>query len=409
MISAQFEVFLIDLDGVLYLGDEALPSAVESVNRLNNLGKEIRFLTNDPRPERRSVVSKLEDIGIETVEEEVVTSGWATGQYLAKRGISSASVVGSDGLKTELRYVGIDVTDNDPEAVVVGADGSTSYSDIRRATRQINDGALFVGTNPDGAFPTPDGPSPGAGAIVSAVEAAADEEPIIVGKPEPVMFEMALEGLPEDLNVVVIGDNPSTDVVGAHRSGLPAILVSEPGSPFDQTNGFKQPDVEITSLEELFEQGAKSWSGPDYYWADELRPGVGAVVVNGSNEILLSKRADKGRWALPTGNVELLESVEEAVVREVMEEVGLQISVSELTGVYSRPEDQVFSYPTGKTIHFITTCFLCTPEDGNLQPDGEEVIQARFFDPENLPTDDLGIHLEWIAHTLQTEGGPVIR
>jgi ribonucleotide monophosphatase NagD (HAD superfamily) len=82
MIADQFETFLFDLDGVIYLGDEALPDAVDSVNRLHDRDKQIRFLTNDPRPTREKVVSRLRALGIEADQEEIVTAAWAAAAHL---------------------------------------------------------------------------------------------------------------------------------------------------------------------------------------------------------------------------------------------------------------------------------------------------------------------------------------
>lgn len=409
MNPTEFDTFLLDLDGVIYLGDKALPHAVESVNRLYDMDKEIRFLTNDPRPQRHSVVTKLRELGIEADEQEITTSGWVTAHYLAKHDISTASVVGSDGLRTELQDEGIDITEDNPEAMVVGADEHTSYSDIRRAARHIDRGATFVGTNADGAFPTPEGPSPGAGSIVRAVEAASDSKPTIVGKPEPIMFEMALGDTSNESNAVVVGDNPSTDILGAHRANLTAILVAESEPSADSARDFEHPELTISSLNHLFDEETTLWSNPGYEWPDEIRPGVGAVVINDSKEVLLVKRDDKEMWAVPTGRVELGETAEEAIAREIKEESGLEVSISNLTGVYSRPNKQVFSYPSGNSVHFITNCFLCIPEGGKLQVDNDEVIGVEFFDPYNLPANILIFQLQWIYDALRTENQPLIR
>lgn len=252
-IADDFDTFLIDLDGVVRLGEEPLPGAVEALNRLRRMEKRIRFLTNDPRPRRETVAHRLRQLGVQVETGEIVTSGWATARYLEREGVAAASVVGSEGLSAELRARGIRLTEEDPDAVVVGADEHTSYRDIQRALRHIVRGARFVGTNPDGSFPTPDGPAPGAGAIVRAVEAATGVEPIIVGKPEPPMFEMALEDVPDDARAVVIGDNPETDVLGAHRAGLPGILIAdhEPNDP--GTDDSRRPDGCVSGLAHVFD------------------------------------------------------------------------------------------------------------------------------------------------------------
>ncbi|MFC4407845.1 HAD-IIA family hydrolase [Haloarchaeobius iranensis] len=404
MIADQFETFLFDLDGVIYLGNEALPDAVNSVNRLHEQDKQIRFFTNDPRPTRDAVASRLRALGIEADEEEIVTAAWAAAAHLRQEGITKAAAVGSEGLRTEIRQQGITVTDESPEAVVVGADEQTSYTDIRRATRHIDDGARFIGTNPDGAFPTPNGPVPGAGAIVRAVETAARTSPTVVGKPEPLMFEVALEGTSGDQDGVVIGDNPATDILGAHRAGLTGILVADEAPTAASRRDFTHPDAVIQSLADLFSHTVTSWTDPQYSWPEDIRPGVGAVASNGSGEVLLLKRADKEQWALPTGTVERGESVEEAISREMREETGLHITVERLTGVYSHPEQQVFSYPSGETVHFVTNCFLCSVDGGTLEADQDEALEVGFFDTDRLPSQILSMHPRWIADAVEGTG-----
>ncbi len=269
-IAERFDVFLIDLDGVVYLGGEPLPGAVESLHRLGRMGKKIRYLTNDPRPRRETIARHLGDLGIRVGTEEIVTSGWATARYLSRRDIATVSAVGSDGLRDELRAQGLRLTEGDPDAVVVGADERTTYRDIRRAVRHIDRGATFVGTNPDGSFPTADGPAPGAGAIVRAVETATGVEPIIVGKPEPRMFEMALEGVPEGERAVVIGDRPDTDVLGAHRAGLTGILVADEEPEPSSTVDFRRPDGRISGLADVFDASVGEWRSPEQPWSERI-------------------------------------------------------------------------------------------------------------------------------------------
>lgn len=336
-IAHNFDVFLLDLDGVVRLGGEALPDAVDAVKRLGEMGKQIRFLTNDPRPRRREVVDHLDDLGIPVRVDQVVTSGWATARYLRRAGLATAATVGSGGLRAELGAQGVGLTEEDPDAVVVGADEETSYRDIRRATRHVARGAEFVGTNPDGAFPTPDGPAPGAGAIVRAVEAASGTSPTVVGKPEPLMFELALEAVPDAARAVMVGDNAYTDVLGAHRAGHTGILVSddEPGCPVAAS--FRQPDATISTLGDLFTRSVDAWEPPGYAWTDCIRPGVAAVVLDSGGDLLLVKRSDRKQWALPTGRVEVCETLTGAVTREVREETGLEIEVDRRRAFHGRP------------------------------------------------------------------------
>jgi len=409
MIAEEYDSFLFDLDGVVYIGDNPIPESVSAINKLYELDKNLRYLTNDPRPTRQKIAGNLREMGIEAQENEIVTSAWATAHYLSNQDVSTAAIVGSKGLETELRGKGIEITDDDPQAVVVGADEESSYQDIQRATRHIDRGAIFVGTNPDGSFPTPNGPAPGAGAIVEAVRTAARSKPTVIGKPERLMFEMALDSIADVGDPIVVGDNPATDVLGAHRTGLTGILVADEEPTAASAWDLQQPDLTISTLEGLFSNSIELWDEPQYLWADEIHPGVGAVVLNEESEVLLLKRADKKQWALPTGSVERCEPVQEAIKREIEEETGLHVSITKLTGVYSNPEQQVFSYPSGENVHFVTNCFLCSVEGGVPEADKDEAIEVGFFDPDDLPSNILSMQPQWITDAIDGTDIPQIR
>jgi ADP-ribose pyrophosphatase YjhB (NUDIX family) len=215
------------------------------------------------------------------------------------------------------------------------------------------------------------------------------------------MFEVALDGTAVDKDGVVIGDNPATDILGAHRAGLTGVLIADERPVAASERDFTYPDAVIQSLADLFSHTVTSWDTPQYAWPDDIQPGVGAVVRNGSAEVLLLKRADKQQWALPTGTVERGEAVEEAISREMQEETGLQITVDRLTGVYSHPRQQVFSYPSGETVHFVTSCFLCSVAGGTLEADRDEALEVGFFDTDRLPDKILSMHPQWIADAIE--------
>jgi glycerol-1-phosphatase len=230
-IADRFDVFLFDLDGVVYVGDDPLPNAVESLLRLREAGKKLRFLTNNPRLTRKQLARRLAGMGVEAHEEEVVSSGWATALYLREEGIGSAYVLGSRGLVAEVLGAGIEVVDRGPcEAAVVGADDLVTYGHIRQASSAVFSGARFVATNADRTYPSPKGLLPGTGAIVAAVQTTTGTEPVVIGKPFPPMFDAALKsaGVGRE-RAVMIGDSPETDIEGARRAGIPAVLISEDG------------------------------------------------------------------------------------------------------------------------------------------------------------------------------------
>lgn len=251
MIAKRFDVFLLDLDGVVYVGDSLLPGAYSTLQRLRKEKTTLRFLTNDPRPTRNDVVDRLEGLGVEAAAHEVVTCGWTTAVYLRENGIESAYVVGSDGLRRELDRAGVRPTNgDDAEAVVVGCDEEIAYPHLKRATQLIHDGAHFVATNEDPTFPTPEGPAPATGTIVAAVRTASGQAPVVVGKPQPEMFEAAL-GDQDPSDAVMVGDRLDTDILGAQRIGISSLLLRRGNAPRSSETNVK-PDRVIASLADLF-------------------------------------------------------------------------------------------------------------------------------------------------------------
>ncbi|SMO86861.1 NUDIX domain-containing protein [Melghirimyces algeriensis] len=133
---------------------------------------------------------------------------------------------------------------------------------------------------------------------------------------------------------------------------------------------------------------------------DELKAGVAVIILNDENQVLLQKRADVGLWGIPSGHVEIGETVSEAAIREVKEETNLDIRIKKLIGVYSNPDSQVFVYPNGKTVHFITTCFLAEITGGQLRCNSDESLEIKFFGQQNLPKDLLKMHPRWLKDAL---------
>lgn len=409
MKALQFDVFLFDLDGVLYVENTPQPGARKLLAQLRRRGKTVRFLTNDPRPTRQTLSKRLQAMGFEAALEEITTCGWATARHLKQQNVQSAYVLGSSGLRTEISRMGITISDQPSvDAVVVGCSASIGYEQIRTAVLLLHQGAQYIATNNDGSFPTTDGPAPATGAIAAAVTAASGQQPKVVGKPYPAMFTAAMAGIGSAPKTVMIGDRIDTDILGAHRFGLSGVLVGGdadrpstrpllPGSP-------RQPDGIIKNLSELhaLEITPYKASAPKQ-WPDKLQPGVGIVAFNRQGAVLLIQQARNDHWSLPMGPVEPGESVKEAAKRKLESAAGCAGKNLRLSAVYSRPDQQTFTAPSGQTVHLITTCF--TAEVGaetSPAPAFEEVHQASFFPPNTLPENLLSIHNRWITDALET-------
>lgn len=250
MLADRFDGFLIDLDGVIYIGDRLVPGASETVHRLREESIPFRFLTNTSSARRDELVDKLRRMGIDVQRDEIVSAAWATGRFLLERDFNAVAVVGNESLESELLNAGIQITDEDPEAVVVGHDSSLTYWDLTRGIRLLhNCDRPLIGVNGDPTVPREEGVVPGVGTILAALERGGDTRATIVGKPERLLFELATEMLPVS-DVAMIGDMPGIDVRGANRAGLGSILVAGEGS---ERNGEHKPDFRIASIAEIFD------------------------------------------------------------------------------------------------------------------------------------------------------------
>lgn len=259
-IVDDFDAFLIDLDGVVYVGDTPVPGAGDAVRALRALGKHLLFLTNDPRSSREEYAAKLRRLGVEVQEPEILTSGAATAAYMSRHEQTanhSAFVIGTPALKKEVQSVGLAVIEGEEgrgaDFVVVGGHDGFGYAELRIASQAVRGGAGFYATGRDPTFPMPDGPWPATGAILAAVETAAGRRAHVVGKPEPDMFRMAQELLPGGRRYVIIGDRLDSDIAGGRRAGLATVLVlTGSTTEAEAGNASPPPDFVIADLRSLF-------------------------------------------------------------------------------------------------------------------------------------------------------------
>ena len=207
--------WVLDLDGVIWLGSQPIAGAARAVLTLRSTGEPIVFVTNNASARVVEQEEKLASMGI-AAEGEVVTSAVAGAQLVdpAER----AFVIGGPGLQEEVRRRGCTVVDDAAcDVVVSGLDRDLTYEAVRIAVRAIRSGARWILTNPDVTFPTPDGLDPGAGAIGAAIAAASGAQPVVAGKPEGSMVELLRNRLGGD--GIVVGDRPDTDGLFAAALG----------------------------------------------------------------------------------------------------------------------------------------------------------------------------------------------
>jgi HAD superfamily hydrolase (TIGR01450 family) len=230
-----YDHVLLDLDGCLWVGEDACEGAVEAVHALREAGAKVLFLTNDVRHAPEDFVRKLWRLGFQASLAEVVTVGAALQYQLAARDRASAFVVGSQALVDHVAAAGLRILNRTPFAtradiVVVGAHDELVYDELRIASQAVIRGAELVGATRDATFPMPDGPWPGTGAVLAAIENAAGRKAdLVVGKPEPAMYEAARDRLGPG-RMLAVGDLLDVDVAGARRAGLDSALVLTGGT-----------------------------------------------------------------------------------------------------------------------------------------------------------------------------------
>jgi len=219
---------IIDMDGVLYRGRRLLPGAKEFLHHLEERKTAYILVTNNSTRTPEEYVAVLKEMGIEVCPRWILTSALATADYLGNIFPQGARLylIGEEGLYSALAAQGFEFGERDVEAVVVGMDRELTYEKLKTATVAIRQGARFVGTNPDKSFPAEEAIVPGAGAILAAIEAATGVQPTVIGKPEPLLFQMALQRMDAtEKETAVIGDRLETDILGGQRCGLTTILV----------------------------------------------------------------------------------------------------------------------------------------------------------------------------------------
>jgi HAD superfamily hydrolase (TIGR01450 family) len=230
-LLSRYDHVLLDLDGCVWVGDAPVPRSPEAIAALRAAGKTISFLTNDARRSPEEYVRKLWSLGCQASLEEVVTVGAAIQHVLAESHPpgTSAYVIGSPAIFRHVADAGLLIsngTDLAPMAdvVVVAGHDDLHFAELRSATQAVLSGAVLIAAGRDRTFPMPDGPWPGTGAIVAALEYCTERTARIVGKPDPQLFLTALDRLAPGRSLVV-GDRLDSDLAGAAAIGLDAAIV----------------------------------------------------------------------------------------------------------------------------------------------------------------------------------------
>ena len=402
MILAQsFQRFVLDLDGVVWTGDEPVPGAPETIRSLRDAGKRLAFVTNNSWQTPEAYAKKLADIGAQGEESEIVTSSDAVASLLrsqipALRG-RAAYVIGGAGLIERVSELGVRISDGaDPtecSIVVVGIDRELTYDKLRIATLAIRAGAAFVASNADATYPTPEGLWPGCGAIVSALRTSTGVEPLVAGKPEPILLEIARErvgGTP----ALMIGDRIETDIVAAQSVGWPSALVltGATGVP-ELAVAHTWPDFVLRRLSDILSDlphpQLRGATGPDLpaiaqllhdggQQAGAARERVGRTVVAQGDRNVIGTAA----WD-PAGDAAMLRSV--SVSEDVRGAgIGSLVTAAALRGIARNGIRDVYAVTTDAE-GFFTRCGFRVVSRDELPPGVAEHRQITRECPASAP------------------------
>lgn len=223
------DTLLFDLDGVVYVGDQAVPGAVDAVDRARDAGVRVAFVTNNASRPPQAVADKLTALGVAATGADVVTAAQAAARLLAEKfpAGSPVLVVGGVGLHDALRERGLEpVTsaDADPVAVVQGYAPGLDYAMLAEGALAVRAGAMFLASNMDSTLPSGRGPLPGNGALVQVIRHATGVTPVSAGKPERPLHDEAVRRTGAR-HPLIIGDRLDTDIAGAVRAATDSLLV----------------------------------------------------------------------------------------------------------------------------------------------------------------------------------------
>jgi HAD superfamily hydrolase (TIGR01450 family) len=230
-LADRFDGFLVDLDGVVWIGREPVPGSPQALQALLEAGKRIVFVTNNPTHPPEVYAERLGGFGVEVGAEQVVTAGMVAARLAGEAAGDGggAFVIGASTLKEMVAATGARLLEGEEgreaDVVVVSGHRGFDYEELLTAKLALDQGAALFATSHDPTMPMPGGEWPGTGAILAAVEVASGRSAEIAGKPERHLFEMAVEAAGGDGRLAMVGDRVSSDIEGGRRAGLETVLV----------------------------------------------------------------------------------------------------------------------------------------------------------------------------------------
>ena len=277
-LAQRYDVAMLDLDGVVYVGTAAVPAAPHALAEARRIGMRLAFVTNNAARPAAAVADLLTSLGIPAQADAVITSAQTAAHYLSRRLRVGAKVlvVGGAGLVEALierNLQPVTSADDDPAAVVQGFSPDTDWKLLSEGAVAIRRGVFWLATNLDATVPSARGPLPGNGSLVAALRNATGAEPIATGKPDPTMHAETVERTAAQ-RPLVVGDRLDTDIEGAYRVGCASLLVF---------SGVTSPAAVL--------------SAPEHQRPDYLGYDVGGLLESHPGVTTVGEESRCGRWA----------------------------------------------------------------------------------------------------------------
>ncbi|MDN4175781.1 HAD-IIA family hydrolase [Nocardioides sp. SOB77] len=280
-----YDLAMLDLDGVVYVGGEAVPGAPGHLEQARDRGLRLAFITNNASRTPATVAEHLTSLGVAAGADDVVTSAQAAARVLADRLPAGAPVVllGAAGLEEAVRSAGLTPVgvEDEAEALVTGYGPDVLWRDIMRAAVRVRDGLWWVASNTDLSIPTPYGTAPGHGVLVETVQRFTGVTPVVAGKPQRPLLDETVRRV-GGARPLMVGDRLDTDIAGAHEAGIDSLLVL----------------TGVTGLPELV--AARPEERPTYLAPDLaglLDPHPEVVVEDGTGQGSAGGSAEVGGWS----------------------------------------------------------------------------------------------------------------
>ncbi len=255
-IRFPYRGWLLDLDGTVYLGEQLIPGAAEAIAALRGAGRRVAFLSNKPLQTRDDYAAKLTRLGVPAAAGEVINSSLVLARHLRTLDPGApVYVIGEPPMQAEMAAHGFEVrNDERVRWVVIAFDRTFTYAKLNTALQAVRGGARLIATNPDRTCPVEGGEIPDCAGMIAAVEAVTDTKvETIVGKPSPIILEVALRALGCVAHEsVIVGDRVETDIAMGKQLGLATILVLSGVTRSDDPRiAALAPDHVLRSVREL--------------------------------------------------------------------------------------------------------------------------------------------------------------